>query len=60
LHSKFFGAKNAPAQQTKLSFSTKPKKEEVKQEEDVDTKVQSSPGSDKGDGGLTREIPTTS
>ncbi|UZP41289.1 hypothetical protein NXS19_009105 [Fusarium pseudograminearum] len=51
---KFFGAKNASApQQTKLSFSTKPKKEAVKQEEEeeeeeeADAKVQSSPGSDK-------------
>ncbi|KAJ4116276.1 ATP-dependent DNA ligase Cdc17 [Fusarium equiseti] len=44
---KFFGAKNPPAQQTKLPFSTKPKKDEVKEEE-ADSKVQSSPGSDKG------------
>jgi DNA ligase-1 len=48
---KFFGAKNAPTQQTKLSFSTKPKKGEKKQEEEEETevKVQSSPGSDQGD-----------
>ncbi|XEV05531.1 hypothetical protein FSHL1_010818 [Fusarium sambucinum] len=46
---KFFGAKNAPTQQTKLSFSTKPKKEEKKQEdeEEADVKLQSSPGSDQ-------------
>ncbi|CCT71354.1 related to DNA ligase (ATP) [Fusarium fujikuroi IMI 58289] len=41
---KFFGAKGVPPQQTKLSFSSKPKKEEVKDEEEADVKVK--PGSD--------------
>ncbi|CVL01207.1 related to DNA ligase (ATP) [Fusarium mangiferae] len=42
---KFFGAKGAPPQQTKLSFSSKPKIEEVvKDEEEADVKVK--PGSD--------------
>ncbi|RKL24165.1 DNA ligase 1 [Fusarium proliferatum] len=43
-HRKFFGAKGVPPQQTKLSFSSKPKKEEVKDEEEADVKVK--PGSD--------------
>ncbi|KAF5609713.1 DNA ligase 1 [Fusarium pseudoanthophilum] len=44
---KFFGAKGAPPQQTKLSFSSKPKKEEVKDEEEADTKVKSGSDSEK-------------
>ncbi|KAH7160041.1 ATP-dependent DNA ligase [Dactylonectria estremocensis] len=48
---KFFGAKGAPAQQTKLSFSTKAKKEEVKKDEarkveDVSAKENSDPEKD--------------
>ncbi|KAF5621452.1 DNA ligase 1 [Fusarium tjaetaba] len=44
---KFFGAKGAPPQQTKLSFSSKPKKEEVKNEEEADMKVKSGSDSEK-------------
>ncbi|KAF5579532.1 DNA ligase 1 [Fusarium pseudocircinatum] len=44
---KFFGAKGAPPQQTKLSFSSKPKKEEVKDEEEADMKVKSGSDSEK-------------
>ncbi|KAF5983975.1 DNA ligase 1 [Fusarium bulbicola] len=44
---KFFGAKGAPPQQTKLSFSSKPKKEEVKDEEEAEMKVKSGTDSEK-------------
>ncbi|KAL9565475.1 hypothetical protein ACKAV7_010334 [Fusarium commune] len=44
---KFFGAKGAPPQQTKLSFSSKPKKEEVKDEEEADMKAKSGSDSEK-------------
>ncbi|KAG5772777.1 hypothetical protein H9Q72_001180 [Fusarium xylarioides] len=44
---KFFGAKGAPPQQTKLSFSSKPKKEELKDEEEADMKVKSGSDSEK-------------
>ncbi|KAF5719434.1 DNA ligase 1 [Fusarium mundagurra] len=44
---KFFGAKEAPPQQTKLSFSSKPKKEAVKAEEEADMKVKSGSDSEK-------------
>ncbi|KAF5594831.1 DNA ligase 1 [Fusarium subglutinans] len=44
---KFFGAKGAPPQQTKLSFSSKPKKEEVKDEEEAEMKVKSGSDSEK-------------
>ncbi|KAF5561954.1 DNA ligase 1 [Fusarium napiforme] len=44
---KFFGAKGAPPQQTKLSFSSKPKKEEVKDQEEADMKVKSGSDSEK-------------
>ncbi|KAF4343627.1 DNA ligase 1 [Fusarium beomiforme] len=44
---KFFGAKGAPPQQTKLSFSSKPKKGEVKDEEEADVKAKSSSDSMK-------------
>ncbi|KAH6890386.1 ATP-dependent DNA ligase [Thelonectria olida] len=44
---KFFGAKNAPpTRQTKLAFSTKAKKEEPKEEEEVDSKENSDPEMD--------------
>ncbi|KAH7221021.1 hypothetical protein BKA60DRAFT_569628 [Fusarium oxysporum] len=44
---KFFGAKGAPPQQTKLSFSSKPKKEEAKHEEEADMKAKSGSDSEK-------------
>ncbi|KAF5690397.1 DNA ligase 1 [Fusarium circinatum] len=44
---KFFGAKGAPPQQTKLSFSSKPKKEEVKDEEEAEMKAKSGSDSEK-------------
>ncbi|KAF4953449.1 hypothetical protein FGADI_6013 [Fusarium gaditjirri] len=44
---KFFGAKGAPPQQTKLFFSSKPKKEEAKDEEEADMKAKSSSDSEK-------------
>ncbi|KAF5689213.1 DNA ligase 1 [Fusarium denticulatum] len=43
---KFFGAKGAPPQQTKLSFSSKPKKE-VEDEEETDMKAKSGSDSEK-------------
>ncbi|KAF9767817.1 hypothetical protein IL306_014958 [Fusarium sp. DS 682] len=46
---KFFGAKGAPPQQTKLSFSSRPKKEEVKDEEEADVKAKSSSDSEKAE-----------
>ncbi|KAF7541191.1 hypothetical protein G7Z17_g12030 [Cylindrodendrum hubeiense] len=56
---KFFGAKGAPPpQQTKLSFSTKAKKDETKQEEDVSAKENSD--SDKDSKKRTRSTKTKS
>ncbi|KAH8686741.1 hypothetical protein BGZ61DRAFT_354656 [Ilyonectria robusta] len=56
---KFFGAKGAPPrQQTKLSFSTKAKKEEAKQEEDVSAKENSD--SEKDSKKRTRSIDSKS
>ncbi|KAM5371115.1 hypothetical protein ACJA88_009684 [Fusarium oxysporum] len=44
---KFFGAKGAPPQQTKLSFSSKPKKEEAKHEEEANMNTKSGSDSEK-------------
>ncbi|SPJ89640.1 related to DNA ligase (ATP) [Fusarium torulosum] len=45
--SKFFGAKGVPPQQTKLSFSSRAKKEEVKEDEEADVKAKSPSDSEK-------------
>ncbi|WZH42644.1 ATP-dependent DNA ligase [Fusarium acuminatum] len=44
---KFFGAKGVPPQQTKLSFSSRAKKEETKEDEEADVKAKSSSDSEK-------------
>ncbi|CAJ0541985.1 Ff.00g083240.m01.CDS01 [Fusarium sp. VM40] len=45
--SKFFGAKGVPPQQTKLSFSSRAKKEEAKEDEEADVKAKSPSDSEK-------------
>ncbi|KAM0349357.1 hypothetical protein ACHAPU_003766 [Fusarium lateritium] len=44
---KFFGAKGAPPQQSKLSFSSRAKKEEVKEDDEADDKAKSASDSEK-------------
>ncbi|KAF7560318.1 hypothetical protein G7046_g3818 [Stylonectria norvegica] len=54
---KFFGAKGAPQQQTKLSFSTRAKKEETKKEPDADVSAKEDSDAEKDSKKRTRSSP---